>query len=62
MRFGQTLSTEPYHAAWADVAKTQQVSLLISNTGMRNALVVTITQAFQVALGQKTAGQMEEQC
>ena len=46
MRFGQTLSTEPYHAGWGNVAKTQQFSLLLGNTPGGNALVVTITQAF----------------
>ena len=57
MRFGQTLSTEPYHAGWVDVAKTQHVSLLLSNNGMSNAPVVTITWAFSTTLSPKTAEQ-----
>lgn len=59
MRFGQTLSTEPYHAGWGDVAKTQQVSLLLGNTAMSNAQVVIITRAFRAASIQKTAEQDE---
>jgi hypothetical protein len=59
MRFGQTLSTEPYHAGWGDVAKTQQVSLLLGNTAMSNALVVTIARASSTAWSQKTAEQHE---
>ncbi|MAI35604.1 MAG: hypothetical protein CMM07_28540 [Rhodopirellula sp.] len=59
MRFGQTLSTEPYHAAWGDVAKTQHVSLLLSNTGMSNALVIPITRANGVSLRQKAEEQQE---
>jgi len=57
MRFGQTLSTEPYHAGWYNVAKTQQVSLFLGNTTMRNAPVVTITQASRATPRQKTAEQ-----
>ena len=55
MRFEQNLSTEPYHAGWGDVAKTQQLSLLFGNTAMSNARVVTIKQAFRAAPNQKTA-------